>query len=76
MSPQKIKINEWESVEPLESFEENSIDSFYRQHPVDLSRDIYVNEIMANRGVPPNPDAEVFNIPIVQERSAKLVHPR
>ena len=51
--------SEWNSIEPFESFEDNSVDSVYR--PPDLSRDTYVNQIMADAGAPINPDAEVFS---------------
>lgn len=52
--------------------------------PVDLTRDIYVNQLMADAGAPINPDAEVFD-PIDAEirqkynpnmKFEKLVDPR
>jgi hypothetical protein len=39
--------------------EDNSVDLVYP--PPNLSRDTYVNDLMADAGVPPNPDAEVFS---------------
>lgn len=66
-----------------ETFEDtNDIESVNK--PVDLSNDIYVNQLMADAGAPINPDAEVFD-PIDAEvgykyrpnaRFEKLVDPR
>lgn len=44
-----------------ESFENNNIENVPVQKPVDLSRDIYVNQLMADAGAPIDPDAEVFD---------------
>lgn len=68
-----------------ENFEEtNDIDGAIGK-PVDLTNDIYVNQLMADAGAPINPDAEVFD-PIDAEikqkydpnrmRFEKLVDPR
>ncbi|EFA02354.1 uncharacterized protein vir-1 [Tribolium castaneum] len=44
---------EWSNLETMNSIEDNAID---------LSRDTYVNQVLADAGAPTNPDAEVFAI--------------
>lgn len=66
-----------------ENFEDtNDIEPINK--PIDLSNDIYVNQLMADAGTPINPDAEVFD-PIDAEinykyrpsaKFEKMVHPR
>lgn len=48
---------------PIESFEDsNDIETINQPKPIDLSNDIYVNQLMADAGALTNPDAEVFDI--------------
>lgn len=42
--------------------------------PIDLSRDTYVNEILAQSGAPTNPDAEVFDVNSVPIQSSNKFH--
>lgn len=52
-----------------ENFEDtNDIEAINK--PVDLSNDIYVNQLLADAGAPANPDAEVFD-PIEAEINYK-----
>lgn len=51
--------------------------------PIDLSNDIYVNQLLSDAGAPINPDAEVFdpidaeiNNKYIQSKFEKLVEPR
>ena len=60
----------------IESIEHNAI--YTADHkarvpmlPIDLSRDTYVNEIMARNGAPTNEDAEVFFIREKPDSQAK-----
>lgn len=44
----------------FENFEDaNDIERISK--PIDLSNDIYVNQVMADAGAPANPDAEIFD---------------
>lgn len=47
---------EWDDLSGIGPVNENSINF----QPIDLSRDTYVNEILANSGAPTNPDAELI----------------
>lgn len=56
-----------QSSYPQNTFSQASYPQMYNQAvysqrypPIDLSRDTYVNEILAQSGAPTNPDAEVF----------------
>ncbi|XP_030745775.1 uncharacterized protein LOC115874685 isoform X2 [Sitophilus oryzae] len=62
--------NEWNVVEPIETIESNDINQPEKesvQRPIDLSRDTYVNEIMAENGAPTDPEAEVFFVPQLEQ---------
>ncbi|RZC36535.1 uncharacterized protein BDFB_013910, partial [Asbolus verrucosus] len=49
----------WDNIETFDDVEDNSVEFMF---PVrDLSRDTYVNDLMADAGAPINPDAEVFS---------------
>lgn len=58
---------EWKNIEPVQSIDSNSINSDEEppipQLPIDLSRDTYVNEILARKNAATDPDAEVFFVP-------------
>lgn len=51
----------WGYTKPLESIEDNSINSELIPPP-DLSNDIYINQLLSDSGAPTNPDAEVFEV--------------
>lgn len=62
LSPSNLHSNlqyvneEWNDLSEIEPIDDNSINF----QPIDLSRDTYVNEILASQGAPTNPDAEVI----------------
>lgn len=69
---------DFENTNDIEIIEHNP------SSPIDLSRDIYVNQLLADAGAPTNPDAEVFD-PIDAEvaykyrpnmQFEKIVNPR
>ncbi|KAF7270310.1 hypothetical protein GWI33_016711 [Rhynchophorus ferrugineus] len=68
----------WNDLEPVQSVDSNSInldeEPFVPQLPIDLSRDTYVNEIMARKNAATDPDAEVFFVPEFLEN--KMMDPR
>ncbi|KAL1509709.1 hypothetical protein ABEB36_004406 [Hypothenemus hampei] len=58
---------EWENVKPVDTVDSNSIQTetiqekeYTNQRPIDLSRDTFVNDLLAERGAPIESDAEVF----------------
>lgn len=56
---------EWSFADPVEPVESNSLDvkeftENERRAPFDMSRDTYVNELLAERGASTNPDAEIL----------------
>lgn len=61
--PKRAKLQaseaKWENLESFDSYEDNFLDNYKPTY--DLSRDIYVNSILANSGAPINPDAVVFS---------------
>lgn len=64
---------EWSYISPVKPIDSNTLEfkgnDFERQRPIDLSRDTYVNEILAMNGAPINPDAEVFVVEDIKEPS-------
>lgn len=66
---EKLVVNAPESQSPA-SFENNDIETLSNERPIDISRDIYVNQLMADAGAPVNPDAEIFD-PIDSQISRK-----
>ncbi|XP_066257173.1 uncharacterized protein vir-1 [Euwallacea similis] len=57
---------EWSFVEGVDTVDSNDIEE-EKQSTVDLSRDVYVNEILAREGAPTNPNAEVFVVENIQK---------
>lgn len=51
---------DWDNLRSVETIEDNSIDVF-PQPIYDLSNDIRVNQLLADSGAKPNPDAEIFD---------------
>lgn len=54
----KLETN-WKNLESFDSYEDNSLNNYNPTY--DLSRDTYVNTLLANAGAPINPDAVVFS---------------
>ncbi|XP_018574240.1 uncharacterized protein LOC108913215 [Anoplophora glabripennis] len=71
---------EWNDVESIETFEDNSITPHqYPPRPIDLSDDIRVNQILADSGAPINPDAEfIYDIrePQNLRQTDRFLNPR
>ncbi|CAH1989399.1 unnamed protein product [Acanthoscelides obtectus] len=65
-------LETFDEVDALEPFDTNELSEGHSewQHqnslpnhlPIDLSRDTYVNQLLAQKGAPRNPDAEVFDV--------------
>nr|CAH7715620.1 unnamed protein product [Callosobruchus chinensis] len=65
--------SEWPHPNAIESFD-NSLPNHL---PIDLSRDTYVNKLLAEKGAPRNPDAEVIDVRHPRDtRSTKYFHRR
>lgn len=59
-SPAPTSEHSWESIED-ENENVNENVNMNEHYPVDLSNDIYINQIAADQGVPYDSDAEIFS---------------
>nr|CAI5823434.1 unnamed protein product [Callosobruchus analis]CAI5846352.1 unnamed protein product [Callosobruchus analis] len=80
-------LETFDEVDALEPFDNNELDegvsdwhhpnSFPNHLPIDMSRDTYVNKLLAEKGAPMNPDAEVIDVRHPRDtRSTQYFHRR
>ncbi|CAG9836563.1 unnamed protein product [Diabrotica balteata] len=55
-----VDNSEWDDLNKIESIDDNALNFNENQPDIDLSRDTYVNELLAKSGAPMNPDAEII----------------
>ncbi|XP_050506524.1 uncharacterized protein LOC126884580 isoform X2 [Diabrotica virgifera virgifera] len=55
-----VDNSEWDDLNKIESIDDNALNFNGNQPEFDLSRDTYVNELLAKSGAPVNPDAEII----------------